>query len=305
MKLPFHNGWVQWKMNDLLYGARKTKDDVCTFNFKKTNDNVASYYDELLNNARMMRDYYSDPFDVLYSGGIDSEVIIRAFKDLGIKHNTIIVRYNDGYNKREIDCALELVKGMNIPYKIIDFDIKKFFENDAYDWCIKSSCLRVGRVNHVKFCVDFCDNIPVMGEGDVYWHRSLESDYSKKSDWKFVVGEANHTCNMFLTSIGKENVCDFYEFTPNLIKAYNNLPIIKRLLDDRIPGKHSNWSSKWLIHKEIWPDMKQRVKLTGLEKDAAAGTMPDFVSELQETILKELGQGNDYWYTKEELDRLI
>ena len=305
MKSPFYNAWANWNVNDIPYAIRKSKEDICTFSFKKTNDKVLSYHEELLNNARMIRDYYRGPFDVLYSGGIDSEVIIRIFKELGIKHNTIIVRYKDGYNKREIDCALDFIKDLNIPYKIVDFDIKKFFENEAYDWCIKSSCIRVGRVNHIKFCVDFCDNIPIMGEGDVYWYRSLESDYSKKSDWKFIVSEASHNCNMFLTSIGRENVCDFYEFTPNVIKAYNELPIIKKLLDDQLPGKLSNWSSKWEIHNEIWPDMKRRIKLTGLEKDQPAGTMPAFVAELQDTILNIIGPGNDYWYTKEELSNLL
>jgi len=305
MKLPTLDGWLSWSMNGVPYALRKNKDDVCTFNMVKSYTQVGTYKEELLNNARAMRDYYSDPFDVLYSGGIDSEVILRVFKELGIKHNTIVVRYKDGYNKREIDCAIESLKQLNLPYKIIDFDLKKFYENEAYDLCIKSSCIRVGRVNHVKFCADFCDNIPIMGEGDIYWYRTHDIDYTVPSEWRFIVSEASHNCNSYLTSLGRENVCDFYEFTPNLIKAYNNQPIMQQLLNDKIPGKTSNWSSKWLMHSELWPDLIKRVKLTGLEGDNVPGSAPDFVSTLQGTIDNEIGPGNDYWYTLDELNKLI
>lgn len=305
MKLPTLDGWLSWSINDVPYALRKHKNDVCTFNMVKSDITVGTYKEELLNNAKAMRDYYSDPFDVLYSGGIDSEVILRVFKELGIKHNTIVVRYKGDYNKREVDSAISSLQQLNIPYKIIDFDLKKFYENDAYDLCKKSSCIRVGRVNHVKFCVDFCDNIPIMGEGDIYWHRTHDIDYSVPSEWRFVVSEASHNCNSYLTSLGRENVCDFYEFTPNLIKAYNNQPIMQDLLNDRIFGKTSNWSSKWLMHSELWPDLIKRVKLTGLEGNNNPGFVPKFVSILQDTIENEIGAGNDYWYTLDELNKFI
>lgn len=306
MKLPFFNNWLTWSVNGSPYALRSDKNDVVTFSASKHSLNsVGSYKEELLNNAAKMRDYYSDPFDVLYSGGIDSEVILRVFKELGIKHNTIIVRYKDGYNARELANALDYVTTLNIPYKVIDFDLKKFYENDAYDLCVKSSCIRVGRVNHIKFCIDFCDNIPVMGEGDIYWYRTYGTDYNLPTEWKFLVSEASHNCNMYLTHLGRENVCDFYEFTPELIKAYNQQPIMKQLLNDELQGKISNWSSKWAMHSQLWPDMVKRIKLTGLEGQGEPGSVPGFVSSLQEIIESKLGPGNDYWYTLPELNNFI
>lgn len=303
--MPFFNTWVRWNINGVPYQYRKSKQDVCTFTFNKTNNTVNSYKQELINNAKLIREYYSDPFDVLYSGGIDSEIILLVFKELGIKHNTIIVRYKNDYNYREIGHALNTVNALNIPYKIIDFDLEKFYENEAYDLCKRSSCIRVGRVVHIKFCIDFCDNIPVMGEGDIYWSRINGTDYSKSSQWKFLVSEASHNCSMYMTKLGRENVCDFYEFTPNLIKAYNQQPIMQNLLNDKIPGKISNWSSKWLMHQVVYPNLTQRVKLTGFEKNNEPGYMPLFIKNLQVIIENELGPGNDYWYTVEELDQII
>jgi hypothetical protein len=305
MKLPFNGAWLKWKTNGVDYALRKNKNDTVTFTFDRITRTLGSYKQELYNNARAIRDYYSGTFDVLYSGGIDSEVILRVFKELNIKHNTIVVKYKNDYNVREIEYAIASLTSLNIPYKIIDFDLKRFYENEAYDLCIKSSCLRVGRVNHLKFCLDFCDNIPVMGEGDIYWYRNGGIDYSNPPNWKFLMSEASHNCGMYLTNIGRENVCDFYEFTPYLIKAYNQQPLMQQLLTDKIPGKLSNWSSKWLMHRELWPDLLQRPKLTGLERYEAPGTMPEFVKTLQDVIIHQLGEGNDYWYSSEELDQMF
>lgn len=305
MKLPFFNNWLTWNVNAEPYGLRTNKNDIVTFDTTKSNIPVGNYKEELLNNARMIREYYSGKFDVLYSGGVDSEVVLRIFKELRIEHNTIIVRYKNDYNYREIQCALEFVKSHNIPHKVIDFDLEKFYKDEAYDLFVKSSCIRAARLPHIKFCADFCDNIPIMGEADVYWRRSLGADYTQKSDWKFIVSESAHNCNMYLNSLQRENACDFFEFTPNVIKSYNQLPIIKMLLADQISNKVSNWSSKWLIHQEIWPDLIKRVKLIGYEKNNIPGTVPTFIAELQTVMENSIGSGNDYWYTQEELNHII
>lgn len=306
MNLPFYNQWLKWQMNGIDYGFRNHKNDVCTFVFAgKTNSRIGTYKEELLNNAMAIKDIYQGPFDILYSGGIDSEIVIRVFKELGIKHNTIVVKYKDDYNYREMKTAESSLLALNIPYKVVDFDLQKFYENEAYDLCIKSSCIRAGRANHIKFCTDFCDNIPIMGEGDVYWARTHGTDYSISSEWRFIMSESCHNCNMYLTKLGRENVCDFFEFTPNLIYAFNQQSLIKQLLNDKIPGKASNWSSKWNIYHSIYPDLEYRVKLTGLEQYKDPGHMPEFIKNLQEVIENKLGPGNDYWYTIEELNQFI
>ena len=154
MKNPTLNGWLSWSYNDVPYTYRTSKNDVYTYHVNITKPVIAkSYYDEIYNNARLARDYFTGEFDVLLSGGIDSEVIVRTFKDLGIKHNTFIFRYEDNYNYREVASAIDICTCLNIPYKIIDLNLKKFFETDAYDLFKDSGCIRAGRLPHLKFFV--------------------------------------------------------------------------------------------------------------------------------------------------------
>lgn len=305
MKNPTLDGWLSWNFNNVPYSIRTSKNDTYNFHVNIKNLNKAkSYYEEIYNNARAMRDYFTGNFDVLLSGGIDSEIIVRTFKDLKIKHNTFIFRYKYNYNYRDVNSAIDICKCLNIPYKIIDIDLKKFFENDAYDIFKKSGCIRAGRLPHLKF-FDYLDNIPVMGDGEVYWRRKQEIDYSKKSEWLFPINESNHNCSMYLHSLGRENICDWYEFTPNFIKSFNQLPIIQNLINDNIYGKQSSWSLRLEIHRVLWPDIKDKVKLIGYEGKKFPGIYPEFIIKLQKTMESEIGPGTEYWCTFNDLNKII
>ena len=299
------NGWLSWSFNDIPFGLRTSKNDVYKFNINiPTTDSVKSYKEELYNNARLMRDYHVGKFDVLLSGGIDSEIVVRTFKDLMIPHNTYIFRYENNINYKDVISAIDIATSLNIPYKIIDFNLEKFFDTDAYDIFQKSGCIRAGRLPHIKF-FDYLDNIPVMGDAEPYWSRVLQKDYSKKSNWIFPLNEANHNSSMYLHSIGRPNVCDWYEFNPNLIKAFNALPLIQDLINDKIPGKLSCWTSRIPIHTEIWPDIKHKHKLTGYEGDNFTGVYPEYINKMQDYMTDNIGEGNEYWFTYDELNKLF
>lgn len=306
MSMPNHNGWLTWSFNDVPYGLRTSKDDVYTINVDTTHisNSVKSYKEELYNNARLMRDYHVGNFDVLLSGGIDSEIVVRTFKDLNIPHNTYIFKYENNINHRDVSSAIEIATCLNIPYKIIDFNLEKFFNTDAYDIFQKSGCIKAGRLPHIKF-FDYIDNIPVMGDAEPYWSRVLQRDYSQKSDWIFPLNEANHNSSMYLQSIGRPNVCDWYEFNPNLIKSFNELPLIQDLINDRLPGKLSCWTSRIPIHSEIWPDIKHKHKLTGYEGDNFTGVYPEYINQMQNYMTKQVGEGNEYWFIYDELTELF
>jgi len=305
MNNPTLNGWLSWSYNDVPYSYRKSKDDVYNFHVNMPDNlTVKSYYEEIYDNSRAMRDYFTGQFDVLLSGGIDSEVIVRTFKDLGIKHNTYIFRYEDDLNYREVLSATDICHCLNIPYTIVDLNLRKFFENEAYDLFKNSGCIRAGRLPHLKF-FDYLDNIPVMGEGEGYWWREAGPDYDTKSQWLFPIHESNHNASMYLHKLGRENACDWYEFTPSFIKSFSQLPVVQQLINDEHVGKQSTWSSRVPIHRVLWPDIKDKGKLTGYEQYSSPGICPEFMTELQKVMEEEIGYGTEYWYTPEELSKII
>jgi hypothetical protein len=306
MKYPTFNRWLSWSFNDVPYGIRKNKDDIYKLHIDISNipNRNKSYKEELYNNAKTMRDYYTGKFDVLLSGGIDSEVVVRTFKDLKIPHNTYIFKYENNINYKDVLSAIEIAVSLNIPYKIIDFNLEKFFKNDAIDLFQKSGCIRAGRLPHLKF-FDYLDNIPIMGEAEPYWLRELEEDYSRASVWRFPLNESNHNASMYLQNLNRDNVCDWYEFDPNLIRAFNKLPTIQDLINDRIIGKQSSWTSRAFIHQQIWPEIKYKHKLTGYEGTNYPGVYPEYIIEMQDYMTKQIGEGKEYWFTYDELTELF
>lgn len=300
MSVQNYSNWLTWSFDNQQSSIRSAKESRFKFHFDLSNIDpwYGSYKEELYKNASLMRETFNEKFDVLLSGGIDSEVVVRTFKDLKINHNTFIFKYNDNLNYYDVTSAEEICLSLGIPYKIIDFDVKKFFEHDAYHMFKKTKSLKAARLPQLKF-IDLLDNIPVMGNGEPYW--KIGDDYN----WRFSLAENDHNLSMYCRSLGRDSICDWYEFHPNVLLSFIDHPVIKDILDGTVMGKQSTWSSRRLIHQEIWKDIKDKPKLVGFESDNIPGHYPEYIIEMQKVIDQELGTGQNFWYNKEEFLKLF
>ena len=290
---------MSYSFDGIEYGKKSTKDSVFSVNFnnKIKKDCIPSYKDALYNNAKIMRDSFSEPFDVLLSGGIDSEVVVRTFKDLGINHNTFIFRLENDYNVRDVNDAVAICQQINIPYKIIDFNLQHFFEQDALYYFNKSFVPRAGRLPRLKW-VEYLDNIPVFCDGEPYWKRMLVEDYTKKSQWHLQLEEGAYSSSIYGHNIDRTVIGDWYEYTPEILLSHMQHPITLKLLDDQLYGKLGSWSSRYTMHQEIWSEVETRKKLVGYEGlTGAPGTGPAFIGDFQRTFM------DDTVHTKLELTR--
>lgn len=299
------DNWMSFTFDGVEYGNKVNEESQFGLKFnKKISNPILSYQDALFNNARLMRDSYSEPFDVMLSGGTDSEIVVRVFRDLGIKHNTLIFKLEDDLNIRDVNNAVNLCNSLGIEYRLIDFNLQKFYENDALEIFEKSFISGAGRLPRLKW-LEYCDNIPVYCDGEPYWKRELERDYSQKSVWKFILSEEAYSCSTFAKAKGITAICDWYEYTPDIMISYLDLPLVKKLLNDELPGKVSNWSSRALIHQTIWPDLEHKTKLIGYEgADSAPGYRPEYITNFYNRYMKDVSCAN-YYYTQEELTSLL
>jgi hypothetical protein len=300
-----HNNWMSYAFDGIDLGKKLNRNSKFTLKINKKIDSyIPSYKDALFHNARLMRDSYSEPFDVMLSGGIDSEIVVRTFHTLGISHNTLIFKLENDLNVRDVSNAIKLCEELDIKYTVIDFNLKKFYENDALAIFEKSFISGAGRLPRLKW-LEYSDNIPVYCDGEPYWKRELERDYSQKSIWKFVLSEEAYSCSTFAKSLGITAICDWYEYTPDIMLSYLEIPLVKTLLNDDMPGKISNWSSRTLIHQPIWPTIEHKPKLIGYEgADSVPGYRPEYISEFYNKYMKAVSC-NIYSYTQEELVNLL
>lgn len=297
--------WLYWSWDGVPYGPKSSPHSVLKYHVNLPSKRKSmSYREELYWAAEKMRQDFTGKFDVFLSGGTDSDVVVRVFRDLGIEHNTIIVRYENDYNYRDVAEALELCNSLNLKYKIIDFNLQKFFETEAVDWWNKTLNPLVGKLPHLKF-VDLVDGIPILGDGESYWKRTLGADYSRKSDWYFIFTDTHHLNEMYLYQIGRENILSWYEYTPYLIESFAEHSIIQDLINDNIKGKQSSWSSRAPIHQEIWPDFRYKQKLIGYEGNNLPGYMPPFITQFQNWVDTFGSNKNEFRYTWPQLQQFL
>jgi hypothetical protein len=260
-----YKNWMSFSFDGIQNSPKQTNRSILALHFNITNDiKIMSYLDALKENARVMRDSFSEPFDVLLSGGIDSEVMVRTFKDLGITHNTFIFKYEDDLNIRDINSSIQICQSLNIPYKIIDFNLSKFYEQDANDIFEKTLVPNVASLSRIKW-LEYLDNIPIFGEGEPYWKRDLGGDYTKKSPWSLHLSEREMFISLNAHYINRPIIGEWYQYTPHIMASYYQEPLIQSLLDDKLIGKESTLSSRLPLHRQYWVDIVEKSKLTGYE----------------------------------------
>lgn len=266
----YKDNWLAWTYdNGPEYGPKLTPKAECKFTMRNTITRpVKSYYEELKENARVIRDTFSGELGLLLSGGIDSEVILRTYVDLKIPIKVYICKYRNDHNIHDYNCAIKICESLNITPCVIDFDLEKFFENEAYDMWTKCHATGPGWLPHLKMA-EYVDGLPIIGSGEAYYRRTSR-DMSIKYPWVFEIDEAPHHWATYHKTIGRDAITDWYEYSPEIIVAYTQLPYVQQLITDNVPGKLDNVSSKAVIHREYWPDLFDRMKLVGFE-----GPKPD------------------------------
>jgi hypothetical protein len=298
------NNWMTYSFDDgPIFGKKPSKHSIFNLQFNKTPIQDINYFESLFYNGKMIADHYPQPFDVLLSGGIDSEVIVRVNHELGIKQNVYVIRLENNLNIRDVEDAKIICKDIGINLKIIDWNLQKWIENDAHALYQNTFAPVLGKM--IRFAWwDFFDNIIVMGEGEPYWIRELEGDYSRKSKWYLRCAENEFMCSIHAKQIGKIVIGEWYNFTPEVVMAYHRIPHISKLLNDEIIGKQSCWSSRVQIHQQLWPSIKPRPKLVGYEGPTGnPGDKPEFLKKFQEEIIGDTSD-TEHKFTVSELESL-
>lgn len=299
-----YNDWMSYSYDGVINGKKIKNSSIFKIHYNNKNALQMSYKDALYRNASLMRELYPEPFDVCFSGGIDSEIVVRVFNDLKIKQNICIFKFENDHNIKDYTNAVNLCNRLNLNYKVIDFKLEKFFENEGITYAEKTKCAKSARLPRFKW-IEMLDNVPVFGEGEPYWFRKNKTNSNIKSDWVFEIAENNYSIAIYAREIGKTSLIQWYEFTPEVNRSFYDSIEIKDLLDDKLFGKLSCWSSRVPIHQKIWPDIQYVPKYTGYEgKDRNQGVMPEFMIKFQKEVLSKFSE-TEYVLTKDEFENVF
>jgi hypothetical protein len=275
--------WHGWKYGDgPNYGRQTGNLDFFTF-YRSTDKKIFNFKTELLNAAKSTLEHY--PYlkpCIFFSGGLDSELILRSYLEIGSDPEVFIVRYENDYNLYDVSYALTICSILNVKYHLIDFNLQNFYENDALLIAEEAQIDRPSMLPHLKF-TENVDGLIIVGHSDVRWFRSNES-YKEKGIWLAQDFEHDAGCDKYNILHNRPAIYQWWKWTPGLMISYTQLKWFKKLIDDQYEGKLGINSTKILGFKEIYPDLLLRKKSTGFEK------IEHLINNVEHTISKKYGK---------------
>lgn len=99
------------------------------FKFNPISRTLKPWRDEVLHTAQTIANSTTRPLMVCLSGGLDSEIIAKAFLECNIPFTAISFKHSAGTNLYDIEYAIRFCKKHNVEHKIIEFDFDDFLEN--------------------------------------------------------------------------------------------------------------------------------------------------------------------------------
>jgi len=275
------NNWSSWRYNEGDLHSRSPSDDaVFEVVYKQQQVKIGTLWQEAVKGAKSTIDAHPGKKPSLFfSGGVDSEVMLRAFIHIGSNPDVYIVRYNNDINLYDVSYAVSICNSLGVDFKIIDINLFKFFENDAEQISELAQCDRPRMLPQLSFA-DYVDGLPILCMADITWQRS-DSDYTKKGIWKAWEIESDCACDRYNIAVGREAIYQWGRWSPGILLAHTRWEWFHKLINDKYYGKLGNSSTKFEGFSSEFPDMIPRKKKVGFEK------CEDVISEFESFLKKK------------------
>ena len=259
------NNWYSWQYgNDTPFGLQ-TGSALFKTHFGRSTKSIGSFGDELKKAAQSTIDHYSGlKPSILFSGGLDSELVLRSYLDIGVVPNVFIGRYENDINIADVSYAITMCISLDIKYSIIDINLRKFYENDAERISEISQIDYPRALPQLSFLEKIEEGFPILCTGDPSWHRT-HSNYSLPGKWIHLCNEYDIGWSKFARYLDRPAIGEWFKWTPGIIISHAKLNWFKKLINDEYPGKLGVKSTKIIGYREVYPNLLTRKKLTGLE----------------------------------------
>lgn len=273
------NNWYKWSYGDNLFG-RQTGGLTWNTIYDAKVSKLGTFKEEMHRAARSTMDHFSGLKPcVFFSGGSESELVLRSYVDIGADPIVNIFRFEDHINEYDVSYAIVVCDQLGVDYNIIDFNLKSFFENDAEQISEYAQVDRPRGLPQLKF-LDYTEGFAVLGIGDPRWSRDLNSG----TPWVLLDQEHDTGWDKYILHRNAPAIAQWFKWTPELVLAYTETQWFKDLiLNNRWSGREGVTSTKLIGYREAYPDMLMRTKKTGMEP------IDSLINEFEKFLEKKYG----------------
>lgn len=257
----YEGGHLKWSFSGKIW--RDTSEDRFDIHYGRCKSLfVSDFRSECVKTAKYIGQNTQLPIAVLFSGGVDSEIICRSFSDGAIPFTALIIQFSDGLNLHDVTTAIETSKLNKWNFKIVELDILKWLENEMPKLAERYGIIHPEYAVHMKM-MELASQYgfyPIDGRGDI----SLRHD-----NGRFFWNETEESLmpTKFMVENGMEGCPRFFKYSPGLIYSWLTDVMMKRWIRYCVPLRMAeSHDFKTIIYSQYWEDLVPRIKYTGFEK---------------------------------------
>ncbi len=245
---------------------------------------------------------------IFLSGGLDSEVVVKAFLDAGVEFKTISFRFKNKLSSHEEQYIDKFVQDHNIPHQYYEIDPQWLKSKEAELYCEQSNCVRAEMLPHMKLMKHVWDNLkgfPVFGNGDLYVSKEINKEWLLKDrslpkyEWLYI--EYEYIVAWFRFAIANKilGAIGFFQQNPYIVLSMLREPKMQLCVNDELMYKLSCRSTKPSIYLKYWPDLTPRLKYHGGEQ------VSGICIELNRKLSKMYSSNNKWTMPIKEFEKLL
>lgn len=207
--------------------------------------------------ARTVAGRAKKPLLLFFSGGLDSEIMCRAFFDQGITFTAATFEHSENANRPDVEHARKWCWDRKVTHEIIPFDTKYFLETgvDAYTGrFVSGNVIRYFELAVLEWA-EARSMYAVIGDGSPHFHSDRKSPGIYL---QFGIGERNLAGWCAQSKMGHEPF--FFRSIPELWAAYLELPLVKLALSNPpwFYNGVSHHTFKRFVHQSHFPGVSSR-----------------------------------------------
>lgn len=251
------NNWHTWQYGDEPPLGRRSIMNEFRVNFSQYSGDIMRFGDELKKTARSTIDHFpgEKPCIIFFGNGLDAELMLRTYIDIGIIPNVYIFKYEDDINISAVNAAIDICNALSIRYNLIDFNLKKFLQNDVEDLIETAQIDFIPLFASIKY-IDYVDGFPIFNYG-MEWTRR-HRNFSIPGEWYITCYEGNTGIAKYANHKGMNVVTDWFMWSPSLVLSYMNSEWFNLLINDEYHGKLATYSTKINLYKAVYDDIIDR-----------------------------------------------
>lgn len=231
---------------------------------------IGDYRSECANAAKYIYDAADGNVWILYSGGVDSEIVIQAFLDENLPFNVATCRFAGGENTHDLQYVNQFADEHELKIHYFDLDVWEFFQGgEAQSYADMTNCLWP-EMTTTMWLMDQVENYPILGSGECYLVKMIPADYKAgyseyyDTEWYLHEKESIAAWYRLLTVLDKPGCAGFGQYTPEQMCSFLTSREVSILVSNFWHGALTSVNSKTRLYKQ-WYSIQPRIKYTGFE----------------------------------------